>query len=61
MREVVLKLCFLCGKNGHIQGPECPLCCVICGGEIENGICVEFRCAQTDASPKTETTAKNQR
>ncbi len=58
MQEVVLKLCLLCGKDGHIQGPECPLCCATCGGEIEDGICVEFGCVQVQV---TEETAKNQR
>lgn len=44
----LLKLCQMCGKNGHVQGPDCPYCCKICGGEAdEEGDCLEYKCNKT--------------
>lgn len=42
------KLCQMCGQSGHVQGPDCPYCCKVCGGEAdEDGNCGEFGCNKT--------------
>lgn len=46
-KPAIIKLCFMCGKEGHIQGTECPMCCSVCAGEIDDaGKCLEFGCIQ---------------
>ncbi len=54
--EEVPKLCLMCGKEGHIQGRECPLCCSVCGSETdENNKCSEFGCVQLAHGTPTPT------
>lgn len=50
LHQEIPKLCMLCGAGGHIQGPECPSCCSICGGDKDaDGNCLEFDCNKTVA------------